>query len=154
MFTIRTLALTVTAFLAALSLASPAIAETTLPFNAIFVESGCAPLTICGTGNVAELGHVENSVFVPNACGFNCSLRTITFENGSTLVTRGATTSIETPGSSEDAGAVGSPAWIHGVWTIAGGTGDFAAASGSGTGAIHVAAGQATTRLVGTITLP
>ena len=148
------LGLACSALAGALMLAAPAAADTTVPFRAIFVESGCAPLTICGTGNVAGLGHVKQTVLVFNGCGPGCTLRTITFENGSTLVTRGATTGVELPGNSSDAQSTGNPVWIHGVWTIFGGTGDFAGATGSGTGDIHVAAGQSTTRLAGTITLP
>jgi hypothetical protein len=72
----------------------------------------------------------------------------------STIVTRGATTGIDLPGNSGDAESTGNPVWIYGAWTIIGGTGDFAGATGNGTGAIHVAAGHSTTRLTGTITLP
>jgi hypothetical protein len=150
----RTLAIAIAAAFASLVVAASATAGTTVPFRAIFVESGCGPLTICGTGNVAGLGHVENTVLVLNGCGPGCSLRTITFENGSTLVTHGATTGIELPGNSADAESTANPVWIHGAWTIVGGTGDFEGATGSGTGAIHVAAGYSTTRLRGTITLP
>ena len=142
------------ALVAALALAGPATADSTVAFRAIFVESGCGPLMICGTGNVAGLGHVDQSLLVFNGCGPGCTLRTITFENGSTLVTHGHTTGMELPGKSGDAQSTGNPVWIHGVWTIVGGTGDFAGATGSGTGDIHVAGGQSTTRLTGTITLP
>lgn len=148
------LALACSALLGALVLAAPAAAETTTPFRAIFVESACAPLTVCGAGNVAGLGHVERTVLSINGCGPGCTLRTIWFENGSTLVTHGFTTGIEFPGNSNDAQSTGNPVWIRGAWTIVGGTGDFAGASGSGTGDIHVAAGHTTTRLTGTITLP
>jgi hypothetical protein len=148
------LALTCGALIAALALVAPAAASTTVPFRAIFVESGCAPLTICGAGNVAGLGHVERTVLVINGCGLGCTLRTIWFENGSTLVTHGATTGIDIPGNSGDGQSTANPAWIRGAWTIVGGTGDFAGATGTGTGDIHVAAGQSTTRLTGTITLP
>jgi hypothetical protein len=148
------LALACGALVAALALVAPAAASTTVPFRAIFVESGCAPLTICGAGNVAGLGHVEQTVLVINGCGPGCTLRTMTFENGSTLVTHGATTGIDIPGNSEEAQSTANPVWIRGVWTIVGGTGDFAGATGSGTGDIHVASGQSTTRLTGTITLP
>jgi hypothetical protein len=150
----RTLALAIAAFFASLVVAASATAGTTVPFHAIFVESGCGPLTVCGTGNVAGLGHVESTVFVLNGCGPGCSVRTITFENGSTIVTHGATTGIELPGNSADAEPPASPVWIFGAWTIVGGTGDFAGATGSGTGEIHVAAGHSTTRFTGTITLP
>ena len=56
------LALASSAVVGALTLAAPAAAETTVAFRAIFVERGCAPLTICGAGNVAGLGHVEQTV--------------------------------------------------------------------------------------------
>lgn len=148
------LALACAAFATALTVAASAAASTTAPFRAIFVESGCAPLTICGAGNVAGLGHVERTVLVINGCGLGCTLRTIWFENGSTLVTHGVTTGVDIPGNSEEAGSTANPAWIRGAWTIVGGTGDFAGATGNGTGDIHVAAGKSTTRLTGTITLP
>ncbi len=148
------LALACSALVGALTLAAPAAADTTAPFRAIFVESGCAPLTVCGAGNVAGLGHVERTVLVFNGCGPGCTLRTITFERRQHARDPRATTGIELPGNSADAQSTADPAWIHGVWTIVGGTGDFAGATGSGTGDIHVAAGQSTTRLTGTITLP
>ncbi len=148
------LALACSSFAAALALAAPAAAGTTVPFRAIFVESGCGPLTVCGAGNVAGLGHVDRTVLVINGCGPGCTLRTMTFRNGSTLVTHGTTTGVEFPGNSANAQSTANPVWIHGVWTIVGGTGDFAGATGSGTGRIHVAAGHTTTRLTGTITLP
>ena len=142
------------ALVAALALVAPAAASTTVPFRAIFVESGCGPLMTCGAGNVAGLGHVERTVLVFNGCGPGCTLRTITFEGGSTLVFNGATTGTELPGNSAEGQSTADPVWIHGVWRIVGGTGDFVGATGSGTGDIHVAAGQATTRLTGSITLP
>ena len=148
------LALACGALIAALALVAPAAASTTVPFRAIFVESGCGPLTVCGAGNVAGLGHVERTVLVFNGCGPGCTLRTITFEDGSTLVVNGATTGTEFPGNSAEGQSTANPVWIRGAWRIVGGTGDFAGATGSGTGDIHVAAGQSTTRLTGTITLP
>ena len=148
------LALAGGALIAALALVAPAATSTTVQFRANFVESGCAPLTVCGAGNVAGLGHVERTVLVFNGCGLGCTLRTMWLENGSTLVTHGATTGVDIPGNSDEAESTANPAWIRGTWTIVGGTGDFAGATGSGTGDIHVAAGQSTTHLTGTITLP
>lgn len=148
------LALACSALVGALTLVAPAAADTTVPFHAIFVESACAPLTVCGAGNVAGLGHVDRTVLVINGCGPGCTRRTMWFRNGSTLVTHGFTTGIEVPGNSGEAQSTANPVWIHGVWTIVDGTGDFAGATGSGTGRIHVAAGHTTTRLTGTITLP
>ena len=130
------------ALVAALALVASAAASTTVPFRAIFVESACAPLTVCGAGNVAGLGHVDRTVLVINGCGPGCTRRTMSFRNGSTLVTHGFTTGIEVPGNSDEAQSTANPVWIHGVWTIVDGTGDFAGATGSGTGRIHVAAGQ------------
>lgn len=153
MFT-RALTGVITGLVALLVLAGSATASTTVPFRAVFVESGCAPLTICGSGNVTGLGHVENTVFVLDGCGPGCSLRTITFANGSTLITQGATTGFDLPGNSDNAESTGDPVWISGAWTIVGGTGDFTGATGSGVGRIHVAAARSTTRLIGTITLP
>ena len=64
------LALACSALVGALTLAAPAAADTTAPFRAIFVESGCAPLTVCGIWERGRgLGHVEQTVLGFNGCG-------------------------------------------------------------------------------------
>jgi hypothetical protein len=69
-----------------LLLATPATASTQT-YHATFVEIGGAiPGGSCGSATISELGHVAHQCVSFDACGPNCELRTITFEDGSTLV--------------------------------------------------------------------
>jgi hypothetical protein len=153
----------------ALAVVAPAMADTSIPYRATFVEPvggpvnspfSCDPGTSCGTANVAGLGH-GSSVVVFNACGLWCHLRTITFTDGSTLIVEeyGPLTDFRSPGNAgshgyNGAGLPGNPQFLSTTQTITGGTGRFAGATGVATGTVKVAGGVATITVAGTITIP
>jgi hypothetical protein len=130
-----------------LALAAPAMAATTMTYHATFVEigSGGPPAGIsCGSGTISELGHVANQCIVfsgPGACGPNCFVRTITFDDGSTLVIHESIVGMVSPGKSSAAGT-NAPIFLEITQTIGGGTDRFAGATGSGTGTVNTAAGS------------
>src|SRR5919198_584070 len=135
-------------------LAAPAIASTQ-SYQATFVEigSGGPPAGIsCGSATVSRVGHVANQCIVFNACGPNCHVRTITFDDGSTLVIHESIVGMISPGKSSAAGA-NAPLFLKITQTIVGGTGRFAGAAGGGTGTVNTAAGSVII-VSGTITLP
>jgi hypothetical protein len=138
--------------LALAALAAPATAATTLRYHATFVENGagqttCAPGTACGSATISGLGHVAFQSVVFNACGPNCHLRTIPFEDG-TLLIRESVVNMVSPGNS------GEVKFLEITQTILpSSTGRFAGATGSGTGRVNLAAGAVITAS-GTITLP
>jgi hypothetical protein len=137
-----------------LVLAAPATASTKT-YHATFVEigSGGPPAGIsCGSATISELGHVANQCIVFNACGPNCHVRTITFDDGSTLVIHESIVGMISPGNSSAAGAK-APVFLKITQTIVGGTGRFAGATGSGTGTVNTVAGSVIIAS-GTITLP
>ena len=135
-----------------LVLAAPAAAATTQSYHATFVEVGGAiPGGSCGSATISELGHVDNQCVVFDACGPNCEVRTITFDDGSTLVIHESVVGVISPGESSSAGA-NAPLFLEITQTIAGGTGRFAGATGSGTGRVNLAANAVITAS-GTITL-
>lgn len=106
----------------------------------------------CGSATISGLGHVAFQCVAFDACGTNCELRTITFDDGSTLVIHESIVGLISPGNSSAAGA-NAPLWFEITQTIVGGTGRLAGASGSGTGRVNLAAGAVITTS-GTITLP
>ena len=149
--------------------AVPARAATTAPYQATFIEPyggpmqapfSCPPGTSCGSANVSGLGHVANQFIVFGDCGPDCHLRTLTFDDGSTLVIRELQlTSFAPPGSAGGHGYIGfglpgNPQFLEITQTILGGTGRFAGASGSGAGTVKVAGGVAIIKASGSITLP
>jgi hypothetical protein len=148
------LALALASLAVMLVLAAPATASTQT-YHATFVEigSGGIPAGIsCGSATISELGHVANECIVFNACGPNCHVRTITFDDGSTLVIHESVVGVISPGQSSAAGA-NAPLFLKITQTIFGGTGRFAGATGSGTGTVNTVAG-AVIIASGTITLP
>jgi hypothetical protein len=147
------LALTLASVTLMLVLAAPATASTQT-YHATFVEIGSggpAAGVSCGSGTISELGHVANQCIVFNACGPNCHVRTITFDDG-TLVIQESIVGVISPGQSSAAGA-NAPQFLKITQTIVGGTGRFAGASGSGTGRVNTVAGSVIIA-AGTITLP
>ena len=145
------------AFVVPLTLAVPATAATTVKYHATFVENGagrtsCAPGTSCGSATISGLGHVAFQSVVFNACGPNCHIRTVTFDDGSTLLIQGSVVGQISPGNSASAGA-NAPLFLEITETIVGGTGRFAAATGSGSGRVNLSAAAIITT-AGTITLP
>jgi hypothetical protein len=146
------LALAAAALVVLLALAAPAMATTTLNYHATFVEIGGAiPGASCGSATISELGHVAYQCVAFDACGPNCELRTITFDDGSTLVIHESIVGVISPGDSAAAGA-NAPQFLEITETIVGGTGRFAGATGSGTGRVNLAANALITTS-GTITL-
>ena len=123
-----------------LVLAAPATASTQT-YHATFVEiNGGFPGGSCGSATISQLGHVADQCVFFDACGPNCEVRTITFDDGSTLVIQESIV-----------GADGHFLYI--TQTIVGGTGRFEGATGSGTGRVNLAAGAVITAS-GTITFP
>lgn len=151
------LALACSALVAAVTLAAPAAAGTTLRYHATFVENGagqtsCAPGTSCGSATISGLGHVAFQSVAFGACGPNCHVRTITFDDGSTLLIQESVVGEISPGNSSSAGD-NAPRFLEISQTIVGGTGTFTGATGSGTGRVNIAPGAIVTAS-GTIALP
>jgi hypothetical protein len=148
------LALVLASLAVMLVLAAPATSSTQR-YHATFVEIGSggpAAGVSCGSATISELGHVANQCIVFNACGPNCHVRTITFDDGSTLVIHESIVGVISPGESSAAGA-NAPLFLEITQTIVGGTGRFAGATGSGTGLVNTVAGSVIIAS-GTITLP
>jgi hypothetical protein len=144
---------------AALTVAAPATAGTTLKYHATFVENRagqtvCAPGTSCGSATISGLGHVAFQSVAFGACGPNCHIRTITFDDGSTLLIRESVVGVISPGNSSSAGD-NAPDFLEISQTIVGGTGIFAGATGSGTGRVNRAPARGgIVTASGTINLP
>jgi hypothetical protein len=121
-------------------------------YHATFVEVGGGILGgSCGSATISVAGHVAHQCVYFNACGANCDLRTITFDDG-TLVMHESVVGAVAPGNSFNA-ASNTPLFLQITQTIVGGTGRFAGATGGGTGRINTAADAVITSS-GTITLP
>ena len=125
-------------------------------YQATFVENGagqasCPPGTSCGSATISGFGHVAYQIVRFNACGPNCHVRTITFDDGSTLLIQESVTETVSPGNSANGGA-NAPIFLLISQTIVGGTGIFEAATGSGTGRVNTAA-DSIIHASGTITL-
>jgi hypothetical protein len=149
------LALALASLAVMLVFAAPAGASTTQNYHMTSVEIGSggpAAGISCGSATISELGHVANQCVVFNACGPNCHVRTITFDDGSTLVIHESIVGMISPGNSSAAGA-NAPLFLEITQTIVGGTGRFAGATGSGTGTVNTVAGSVIIAS-GTITLP
>ncbi|HET7380377.1 MAG TPA: hypothetical protein VFJ24_10080 [Gaiellales bacterium] len=135
-----------------LAVAASASASATR-YHATFVEVGGAIAGgSCGSATISGAGHVAYQCVYFNSCGPNCDGRTITFDDGSTLVMHESVVGASLPGSSFNAGA-NAPLFLEITQTIVGGTGRFAGASGGGTGRIDTAADAVITSS-GTFTLP
>jgi hypothetical protein len=150
----------------AILLVVPAGASTTLSYEATYVEhfGSCAPGTSCGSASISQLGHSDDQVVVFNACGFGCHIRTVTFDDGSTLLLRiedqPSGFAFTSPGNSGTHGAIcfpgvsGNPQFLDIKETIIGGTGRLARATGSGTGTVTLHGCTAIGKTSGTLTLP
>jgi hypothetical protein len=153
--------------------ATTAAAATTILYQATYVEVvggpnqspfSCAPGTSCGSASISGIGQSDNQVVQFNACGFGCHLRTVTFGDGSTLLIKvedqPSGFAFTSPGNSGSNGYIGfpgrpgNPQFLEIKETIIGGTGDFAGATGSGSGSVTLHGGVAIGKTSGTITLP
>ena len=111
--------------------AAPAAAETT-KYHATFVEIGGDTGTgqSCGSGTISGIGHVGNQCVQFDACGINCHERTITFDDGSSLLIVESVVGVVTHGNSAG--------FLEITQTIAGGTGRFEGATGNGSGVVNL----------------
>jgi len=151
------------------AVAGPAVAATGT-FKAVIHEDfgkrasarACFPVTggfACeGDGNVDRYGRVDSLIVFPDDPNLPLR-RTLTFGDGSTLVTNEVPNAVSRfPGRSQDARdgdhGYGNPAFDHYDWVIVGGTGRFAGASGSGTWANVLAGDTIVIKFTGTLTLP
>lgn len=157
---------------AVLVAAGSAIADTTISYEATYVEPiggpnespfSCPPRTSCGSASISGIGHADYQVVAFNACGFGCHLRTVSFDDGSTLLVKvedqPSGFAFISPGNSGSHGYIGTgqsgnPQFLDIKETILGGTGRLAGATGSGTGTVKVHGGVAIGKTSGTITLP
>lgn len=155
-----------------LSVAAPAAqAATTGRYHAAYVEPAGGPQqspfscplgTTCGSASFSGLGHASDQVGEFNACGIGCHLRTVWFDDGSTLVLQTVDQpgpfAFSSPGSAgtngyNAFGLPGNPQFLDIVETVVGGSGRFAGATGGGVGTVRVAGGVAIGHTSGTITL-
>jgi hypothetical protein len=156
--------------LAALVVATASAATTSfsVTFKESFGRSVPNPCTafLCGEGVVAGFGRATSTLeitgfanFDPeSACGDATLLRTITFASGTLTLSESGTVcfpgrSFFTPGASSGH-SYGNPARISTTWTVTGGTGAFAGASGTGTDESKNAGDAGHSTLAGTLTLP
>jgi len=160
----------VAAAVTSLGIAGPAAAQgTTVAYHATFVEPvggphnspfTCPIGTSCGAAIVAGFGH-GSSIIVFNSCGVDCHVRTITLDDGSTLVINeiGVLRDFAAPGNAgthgyNGSGLPGNPQFLQISQTIVHGTGRFEGAEGSATGTVKVAGGVAIILVSGQLTLP
>jgi hypothetical protein len=170
----RRFALVVFLLLVSLVVASPSMAATTQAFEAGFNEGfggatahPCPPADFqwCGTGTITGFGEATSVIEVVSfenfdpatSCGDVVLRRTITLEDGSTLVLI-ETGTVCFPGKSTLAPgqtkSFGNPLNIEATFTIVTGTGVFDGAQGSGTDVITGAGDAGHSMLSGSITLP
>ena len=167
----RKLMFSLAALAAALAAAVPAAAATTA-YQATYVEPvggpnqspfACPPGTSCGTADISGIGHAGYQVVVFNACGFGCHLRTVYFDDGSTLLIKiedqPSGFAFTSPGNSGSHGYLGfpiggNPQFLDVKETILSGTGRLAGATGSGSGTVELHGGVAIGKTSGTINLP
>lgn len=108
---------------------------------------------VCGSGTAAGLGSFTDATV---GLGPGITQTTLTFVDGSTLLLDETLVSDINPGNSGSSNqpgfALGHPGNQVWLWTVAGGTGEFSGASGSGTDAIKEAGARAAGILGGSIT--
>jgi len=136
----------------ALLITASAAASTTSSYRGTFVEvGGAVPNGSCGSATISGAGHVAFQCVVFDGCGQHCDLRTIVFDDGSTLVMHESVVGAAWPGNTF--GKPNAPLFFQITQTIVDGTGRFSGATGGGTGRINTAA-DAIISTSGTITLP
>ncbi len=169
----RSLLILLVASTAALVVATNAAASTTVAYQATYVEPvggpngspfSCPQGTSCGSASISGIGHASFQVVTFNVCGFGCHHRTVTFDDGSTLLIRvedrPSGFAFTSPGNSGQNGYLGfpglpgNPQFLEIEETILGGTGRLTGASGSGSGTVRLHGGVAIGKTSGSITLP
>lgn len=134
-------------------IATASAAASTTSYRGTFVEVGGAVAGgSCGSATISGAGHVAFQCVWFGACGPNCNLRTINFDDGSSLIMHESIVGVVLPGRSFAAGE-NAPLFLQITQAIVGGTGRFAGASGGGSGRLNTAA-EAVISTSGTITLP
>jgi hypothetical protein len=155
------------ALLPAASLAAGSAAATSASFQATFVDvySQCPTnpptLVFCGDGTVAGYDAASSTVGLtaPPAPipGTDClaisAVRTITLADGSGSLTLAESGTLCPPSEAAGDNAAGSPFTVAKTYTITGGTGVFAGASGSGSDVNRSAGNSQVSVLSGPITL-
>lgn len=150
----------------AVAFAAPAASAQTGPFNATYNERieqphGMSPCPDdafgCGSGTATGLGAFTTERAFDDSCG--CIVRTLTFSDGSTLALNETFVSLTGPGNSgpnshESPKAEGNPGLWSFTWTVGGGTGTLAGATGSGTDDFLSAGLTASGTINGTVTTP
>ena len=143
------------------ALVTPAFASTTSPFVGTFRETfgrGNAP---SGVGSLAGMGLATESFLVTDStpddgCFLDGGITTISFADGDVVLRED--NRLCTPGASGQAPgsqvSYGNPVTWTGTYTITGGTGAYAGATGAGTAAGQLAGDIIVIRYNGTITLP
>ena len=165
----KRLAMVITSGLLLLTLAAPALAATTTRFSAVIHEDfgrrassqPCFPVgddfACPGSGTVEGFGRVTSVILFPS--DGPPLVRTLTFGDGSTLVTNETPLSPTVlPGKAHLApGAAvsyGNPSFDHYAWVIVGGTGRFTGATGSGEWVNVLAGDTIVLKFSGSLTLP
>lgn len=137
-----------------LALAAPASAAEPERFVATFVEkdftTSCSPGTSCGSGRIAGVGHVPTVTVQFDACGAGCQVRTLDFEDGSTLTIHEVARHWFVPYGNSGGHASAAPAYLPLEVTIIGGSGRFADASGTATGIVRTTNDDARITMSGT----
>ena len=115
-------------------------------------KSGCpaVPEGFCGHGQVIPLGQAADMIEFGAGCGGTCDRRTLTLSSG-TIVFDETFSDDACPGSCHPNPA--EPASGNLTDVVVGGTGIFAAASGTLTGTVKAAGGQSQIKLSGVLTL-
>ncbi len=144
---------------------STAASAGTANFDAIFTQiystSTCQfPTVFCGSGNVAGVGPATSTVLLTSIApipGSDCrtltAVRTITLDNGAGSLTLAENGTLCPPNAAAS-GAQGSPFTVAKSYTLAGGTGVFAGATGGGTDINRSAGNSQVSVISGTITQP
>jgi hypothetical protein len=142
------------------ALASQAMAATTTSVSMTLVEaivpdihSGCfvPEARLCGHGQVIPYGQATETIVFGGGCGGSCDLRTITLAGGSNTLEE-TLSNVICPGACQPDPSEPFSGTLTDV--VAGGTGQFAGASGNLSGSVTKAGAVAVIHLSGTITLP